>query len=188
MDDHHNRNPHQYMLDGFTEAFLDARSHPDLWDAILVREKDYFYHFQNTNIDNLKEVGRPKNVYGQRKGDWDFAVIYPEIEHVDWYELSKSQASSHSKRHPSEVQEERFRESIDLINKTNNVDIGYETEIFFAEDYDLVFDDHPDAYKGTVAYTGSAQELFDQSEAMQALDECNFKGSLLKAQEIERKE
>lgn len=188
LSDPHYRSPHEYMVDGFTEAFLDAQNHPDLWDAIILREAPYFYSARNSSIEDVKEVGRPREVYGERKGDWDFAVIFPELEHVDWYEFSESGLSSNSKRHPSELQEERFIDSINWINATCDTEIGYETEIFFAEDYDFIFDDHPMAYEGTVAYTDRSRELFEDSDVMNALNEFNFDDSLLKSKKIRAKE
>jgi len=184
LSDPHDRSPHQYMVDGFTQAFLDAQNHPELWDAVIVREKDYFYTTRNTSIEDIKDVGRPREVYGERKGDWDFAVIFPELEHVDWYEFSKSGLSSESKRHPSDLQEERFIDSVNWTNRTCETDLSYETEIFFAEDYNMVFEDHPRLYEGSIAFTDRAREIFEQSDAMDALNKFNFDDALLKSKKI----
>lgn len=101
-DDDHSRLPHEYTVDAFTHSFIQNLEEPELQDAIILRETDFFYTPRNTDIEKIKKKdGRPRDIYGKPKGDLDFAIIYLDDERIEHYEIKKSE--------PSQEVEERNR-------------------------------------------------------------------------------
>jgi len=181
QEDPIDRNPHQYMVDAFTHAFKENLHSKDLEDAIIVREKNYFYTSTNTLLEDILEVGRPKKVYGENKGDLDFAVIYLDSRDIEHYEFKDTEKTAERKAksrtdYGPEEQVARAFESLELTNDVFGTDWSYEHEILFAEDYDLIFDYHPPEFVGEQLCTDQVYRRAKESQEFELLDKSLFEG------------
>lgn len=186
MEDPVSRNSHQYMVDAFVHSFLQNMESKDLDDAIIVREKNYYYTPNNTPLEKIMEKGSPRHIYGNEKGDLDFAVIYLDDNHVDHFEITESEYSAQMKNYHPEEQIQNAHESVFWTNKTKGTDWSYDHAILFAEDHDLTFDYHPPTYEGEQFCSEDTYEKAKESDAFDALEESFFDGDFW-GRKIEKK-
>lgn len=170
------RTPHDYAVDSFVERKLEETEDQDV---IVLKEKDYFYTSRNTYIEDIKEVGSPRDIYGNHKGDLDVAVIYLRPDEKDLLEMEHFELTEEenigTKAYQPEEQVGRISDSIDLINRCNGTSIVYSGEpVIIEEETERTLNGHPESYSEGYTASDEVLEHARGSEIFEVLDEDMF--------------
>ncbi|WEL19122.1 hypothetical protein [Candidatus Nanohalococcus occultus] len=187
----HRRTPHDYAVDLFTESFLEKYEDSHFDDAILLAEKDYFFTPTNTSLDRIRELGRPRNIYGKSKGDLDFAVIFLDQQAVEHFEFKETEdREDFEPTNSLEEQGERMRETFEYLENMGS-EWSYEREVVFLDERPIntgmIEAAHPSEYTEGYHMDEAVEEMARNSEGFEALNKHMFDGRFFHSTKIREK-